>query len=64
MDVKMTGRDVARNAARFQKVLGALQRALPTKGKRTRAIGEVAALVTALAFVVLGIFGLDFGRAS
>ncbi len=60
MDVKMTGRDVARNAARFQKVLGALQRALPTKGKRTRAIGKVAAL----AFVVLGIFGLDFGRAS
>ena len=28
------------------------------------AVGEVAALITALAFVVLGIFGVDFGPAS
>ena len=51
---------VVRNGARFQKGLAVLQFTLPIKTKPMRSIGEVAAIVTALAFVVLGILGFDF----
>ncbi len=47
-----------------QRVLGALQFALPIKTKPIRAIGEVAAVTTAIAFVVLGILGFDVGPAE
>ena len=60
----VTGWYVFRHAARFQMLLAALQWALPIKTKPMRAIGEVAALGTALAFVVLGVFEVDFGPAA
>jgi hypothetical protein len=52
------------NGSRFQKILAALQFALPIKTKPMRAIGEVAALLTALVFIVLGGLGLGVGVAD
>ena len=53
-----------RNGPRFLHVLAFLQWVLSIKTKPMWAIGEVAALSTALAFVVLSIFGVDFGPAA
>ena len=50
------------NGSRFQRILAFLQFVLPVKTKPMRAIGEVAALVTALVFIVLGILGVDFTK--
>jgi hypothetical protein len=60
----IAGWAVVRSAARFQTLLGWLQFALPIRTKPMRAIGEVAALITALVFVVLAIFGVDAGAAD
>jgi amino acid transporter len=53
-----------RNAARIQTVLSVLQFILPIKTKPMRAIGEVAAMVTAIVFVLFGFFGVDFEPAK
>lgn len=55
---------VVRNGSRFQKVLAILQFALPIRTKPMRALGEVAALVTALTFIFLGILGFDPDRTN
>lgn len=60
----ITGWFAVRNTARFTKVLEALKFALPITTKPMRAIGEVSALATALAFILLGAFGVDFGSTS
>jgi hypothetical protein len=58
--VFIIGWAVVQNGSRFQIILRVLQFALPIKTKPMRAIGEVAALVTALAFIALAIFGVEF----
>ena len=49
------------NGSRIQRILEILQFLLPIKIRPMRAIGEAAAIVTALFFVILGGLGVDFG---